>query len=151
MRISSPKSAHKSATAMVGDDEVRSMAFRLVRAVDTLGRLPRSADTRPAGLRSAWPEMIRGSRFAIEGTRRSAPARPEPSAIDDLDMLAMSMWRLSPRERQLLWARACGVRWAELCRRHRRSRATLNRDHRRALAALVLVERSRGDQKQLDK
>ena len=127
------------------------MASRLVRAVDTLGRLPRSADTHPAGLRSAWPEMIRVSRFVIEGTRRSAPGRPDPLAIDDLDLLAMLMWRLSPRERQLLWARACGVRWAELCRRHRRSRTTLNRDHQRALEALVLAERSGSDQKGLDK
>ncbi|MGB2122913.1 MAG: DUF6362 family protein, partial [Candidatus Puniceispirillaceae bacterium] len=88
----------------------------------------------------AWPEMVRESRFAIEATRRMTPARPAPAAIDDLDSLAMLLWQLPPHQRQLLWARACGVRWAELCRRHRRSRTTLNRDHRRALMALVTVE-----------
>jgi len=119
---------------------MRVMATRLVRAVDTLGRLPRTADARPAGARSAWPEMIRGSRFAIEATRSVARARPSPGAIDDLDRLAMLLWRLPPRQRQLLWARACGVRWADLCHRHRRSRTTLNRDHQRALAALVAAE-----------
>ena len=121
-------------------DELRSMATRLVRAVDTLGRLPRTAGTRPAGARSAWPEMIRESHFAIEATRSVVPARPTPSAIDDLDRLAMLMWQLPPHQRQLLWARACGVRWAELCQRHRRSRTTLNRDHRRALTAIIMVE-----------
>ncbi len=121
-------------------DELRSMAARLVRAVDTLGRLPRSSGTGPAGTRSAWPEMIRESRFAIEATRSVTPARPSPVAIDDLDRLAMLLWQLPPHQRQLLWARACGVRWVELCHRHRRSRTTLNRDHRRALAALVVAE-----------
>ena len=119
---------------------MRVMAARLVRAVDTLGRLPRGADARPAGTRSAWPEMIRESRFAIEATRSISRARPSPGAIDDLDRLAMLLWELPSRQRQLLWASACGVRWAELCHRHRRSRTTLNRDHQRALAALVVAE-----------
>lgn len=119
--------------------KMRAMAVRLVRAVDTLGRLPRTADTRPAGTRSAWPEMIRESRVAIAATRSVSGARPSPAAIDDLDRLA--------RHRALLWARACGVRWAELCHRHRRSRTTLNRDHRRALAALVTEELTGPDQK----
>lgn len=120
--------------------QARVMAMRLVRAVDTLGRLPRTADICPVGTRSARPEMVRESRFAIEATRRMTPARPALAAIDDLDSLAMLLWQLPPHQRQLLWARACGVRWAELCRRHRRSRTTLNRDHRRALMALVTVE-----------
>ena len=73
----------------VGGADLRAMAARLVRAVDTLGRLPRTADIRPAGTRSAWPEMIRESRFAIAATRRTTPARPAPDAIDDLVVLAM--------------------------------------------------------------
>ncbi|MEX0503486.1 DUF6362 family protein [Alphaproteobacteria bacterium LSUCC0719] len=129
-----------------GPQASRAMALRLVRAVDTLDRLPMKADTRPAGTRSAWPEMIRKSRFAIEATRRTMPARPTPTAIDDLDRLAMLMWQLPAYQRQLLWARACGVRWAELCHRYRRSRTTLNRDHRRALLALVLAEDAAPDQ-----
>jgi hypothetical protein len=123
---------------------MRVMAARLVRAVDTLGRLSRTADARPAGARSAWPDMIRESRFAIEATRSVSRARPSPGAIDDLDRLALLLWRLPPRQRQLLWARACGVRWADLRHRHRRSRTTLNRDHQRALAALVAVESTGG-------
>ena len=129
-----------------GPDASRAMARRLVRAVDTLGRLPMDANTRPAGTRSAWPDMIRKTRFAIETTRQSMPARPTPAAIDDLDRLAMLMWHLPPHQRQLLWARACGVRWAELCHRYRRSRTTLNRDHGRALTALILAEQARQDQ-----
>jgi hypothetical protein len=146
-RVATPKISINGVSARGGlrtikVEALRVMAARLVGAVDTLARLPRTAGTHPAGTRSAWPEMIRDSRFTIEATRRATTARPSPTAIDDLDRLAMLLWQLPPHQRQLLWARACGIRWAELCRHHRRSRTTLNRDHRRALAALVLAERS---------
>lgn len=126
---------------------LQAMAARLARAVDTLSRLPATADARPASARSAWPEMIRESRFAIEVTRRVSRARPSLAAIDDLDRLAMLLWQVPSHQRQLLWARACGVRWAELCHRHRRSRTTLNRDYRRALTALVAVDIAGADKK----
>lgn len=121
-------------------DDLRELAVRLEQAVATLQALPRESGTGPAGARSAWPDMVRQSRFVIEGTRRSTPVKPCPEAIDDLDRIAMLMWSVTPRQRQLLWARACGVRWAELCRRQRRSRTTLFRDHRMALAALARAE-----------
>ena len=85
--------------------------------------------------------MIRKSRFIVERTRQESRAPPSAEAIDDLDRLAMLLWKLTPRHRQLLWARACRVRWAELCRRQRRSRTTLARDHRLALMALAMAER----------
>ena len=116
------------------------MAAWLERAVDTLARLPRDSGTLPAGVRSAWPEMIRGSRFAVGQTRRGSCACLVPEAIDDLDRVARLLWRVEPHQRRLLWARACGVRWAELCRRARRSRTTLTRDHRLALRALAAAE-----------
>ena len=122
------------------DGDLRDLATRLEQAVMTLRCLPRDATTGPAGARSAWPDMIRRSRFVIEGTRRMSKASPTPEAVDDLDRIARLMWQLSPRNRQLLWARACGVRWAELCQRQRRSRTTLYRDHRLALVALARAE-----------
>ncbi len=84
--------------------------------------------------------MIRKSRFTIEVTHRASRSLPSREAIDDLDRLAMLMWDVSPRQRQLLWARACRIRWAELCQRQRRSCTTLARDHRQALVALALAE-----------
>jgi len=126
--------------AAIGKPRLDELALRLERAVDTVQRLPRDAGTGPAGLRSAWPEMIRKSRFTIEVTRRASRSLPSREAIDDLDRLAMLMWDVTPRQRQLLWARACRIRWAELCRRQRRSRTTLARDHRQALVALALAE-----------
>ena len=126
--------------AAIGKPRLDELALRLERAVDTVQRLPRDAGTGPAGLRSAWPEMIRKSRFTIKVTRRASLSLPSREAIDDLDRPSMLMWDVSPRQRQLLWARACRIRWAELCQRQRRSRTTLARDHRQALVALALVE-----------
>lgn len=83
--------------------------------------------------------MIRKSGFNVERNRQETKALPSAEAIDDLDRLAMLLWRLTPRRRQLLWACACRVQWAELCRRQRRSRTTLARDYRLALKALAMA------------
>ena len=136
---SAPKPLSDRALSLHPED-LRQLAERMSLAVATLWALPRDAGTAPAGARSAWPEMVRRSRFVIEGTRKSSGAKPSPAAIDDLDRIAMLIWRLTPRQRQLLWERACGVRWAELCQRQRRSRTTLFRDHRMALMALARAE-----------
>ena len=129
------------AVASIDREVLQLLAARLECAVDTLQRLPAGTATQPAGTRSAWPEMIRKSRFTVERTRQESRAPPSAEAIDDLDRLAMLLWKLTPRHRQLLWARACRIRWAELCRRQRRSRTTLARDHRLALMALAMAER----------
>lgn len=124
------------------DKEVLSLLVtRLEQAVDTLQRLPAGTATLPAGTRSAWPEMVRKSRFTAGRTRKGSSALPSAEAIDDLDRLAMLFWKLTPRHRQLLWARACRIRWAELCQRQRRSRTTLARDYRLELMALARAER----------
>ena len=120
--------------------DARRMAARLERAVDTLARLPRDSGTLPAGVRSATLEMIRGSRFAVSQIRHECPACLALKVIDDLDRVARLLWRLEPHQRRLLWARSCGVRWAQLCRRARWSRTTLTRDHRLALRALAAAE-----------
>ena len=61
-------------------EALRQLAERLDLAVATLRALPRDAGTAPAGARSAWPEMVRRSRFVIEGTREAAGPKPSPEA-----------------------------------------------------------------------
>ena len=123
------------------DKEVLSvLVTQLEQAVDTLQRLPAGTANLPAGTKSAWPEMVRKSRFTAGGTRKGISAFPSAEAIDYLDRLAMLFWKLTPRHRQLLWARACWIRWAELCQRQRRSRTTLARDYRLVLMALARAE-----------
>ena len=141
MQAGDTKKQQLWAVASIDREALQLLAARLERAVDTLQRLPAGTATRPAGTRSAWPEMIRKSRFTVERTRQESRSLPSTEAIDDLDRLAMLLWKLTPRHRQLLWARACRIRWAELCRRQRRSRTTMARDHRLALMALAMAER----------
>ena len=88
-------------------EALQLLATRLKCAVDTLRHLPAGTATQPAGTRSAWPEMICKSRFTVERNSQESFPLLSAEAIDDLDRLAMLLWKLTPRHRQLLWARAC--------------------------------------------
>ena len=125
MRAGDTKKQQLWAVASINRQALQLLAARLECAVDTLQRLPAGMATQPAGTRNAWPEMIRKSRFTVERNMQESRTLISAEAIDDLHRLAMPLWKLTPRHRQLLWARACRVRWAELCRRQRRSRTTL--------------------------
>jgi hypothetical protein len=125
----------------VKEADLKRFIVALEAAADTLHRLPRKGDEKPAGLRSAWPEMLRASHMAVCGTRRSGIAHPSPTEITNMEEMIALLWSVTARQRQLLWARACRVRWAALQTRYRRSRTTLNRDCRSALLAMVLADR----------
>ena len=124
----------------VSKTQLTALVERLADAAQTLRNLPQDNRTGPAGVHSAWPEMMRSRRFAVSGPRGQSRPRPSPNAIDDLDNVAELLWEVTPRQRQMLWARACGVRWAELGQRYRRCRATLNRDYHLALTTLLLID-----------
>ena len=126
----------------VKEADLKRFIVALEAAADTLHRLPRMGDEKPAGLRSAWPEMLRASHMAVCGTRRSGIARPSPAEITNMEEMIALLWSVTARQRQLLWARACRVRWAALQTRYRRSRTTLNRDYWAALLAMVLADRN---------
>ena len=141
MQAGDTKKQQLWAVASMDRKALQLLAARLECAVDTLQQIPAGTATQPAGTRSAWLEMICKSRFTFERTNQVSRALLSAEAIEDLDRLAMLLWKLTPRHRQLLCARASRVRWAELCRRQRRSRTTLARDHRLALIALAMAER----------
>ena len=111
--------------------------LRLQNAAVTLARLPRSYLDRPGRPQSGWPEMQRTARLCVDGTR--APGRPVPSprAIDDMNQVIDALYSLSPAARRLLWARACGLPWAQLQIRLGGSRTHLNRRYRLALTSLT--------------
>ena len=82
--------------------------------------------------------MIR-RRFAVSQTRRESRACPALDAIDDL-AASRGCFGGSSCMLAAVGAFLGGVRWAELCRRARRSRTTPTRDHRLALRALAAAE-----------
>lgn len=113
-----------------------ALKTRLEAAARTLSRLPRSHMDRPGRSQSGWPDMQRTARLLVSCTRTPSPARPSPQAIDDMYCILEALYTLSPAARKLLWARACGLPWAQLQLRFGGSRTHLNRRYRLALAAL---------------
>ena len=113
-----------------------AMAARLAVAVRTLHALPPDSHERPVGTRSAWPDFMQKTALLAGRTRAGARLCPAPAAIDDLTHLVGLFWHLGPDQRRLVWARACGVPWAVLAARFARSRTSLNRDYKQALAIL---------------
>ncbi len=113
------------------------MEAQLFMAAQTLARLPSDAMTRPGRERSAWPEMIRRTGFLYGGTRRNSRPLPTPQQIDAMNATVQLLWYLDDTGRQLVWARACRVPWAELVARMGRSRTSLYRDYHAALGILA--------------
>lgn len=120
---------------------------RVKRAAITLRCLPVDARLKPLGLRSAWPEMKREMAVIYGDTRSAEGPRPTPEAIDDMDRLLDGLAALPAAPRRLLWARANGVRWAQLCAMTRRSRTSLNRDLKAALRRLARFDPEQGRRK----
>ena len=81
--------------------------------------------------------MQRTARLCVTDTRRPSRPVPPPQAIDDMYEVIDALYRLSPAARKLLWARACGLPWAQLQLRLGGSRTHLNRRYRLALTSLT--------------
>jgi len=86
---------------------------RMVDAADVLKRLP---EQRMQGYFSTWPPMVREfwEAFGRDEVRiRRGP--PSAAAIDRMDeTLAWLAW-LDPTEAKIVWLRASGERWKEIC------------------------------------
>ncbi|MEL0142325.1 MAG: DUF6362 family protein [Alphaproteobacteria bacterium] len=111
----------------------------LQRAARTLAALPVDAFTKPAEVRSCWPEMIRGNYIEVDGTRRAGICRPTSQQIDEMDRILLCLADLSLSARRLLWARACQIRWRKLEMITGRSRSSLHRDVQHAMVQLQKI------------
>ena len=114
--------------------------FQQIRqAAWTLQSLPADPQNRPAGLRSAWPEIFRKSAVIYGGTRRNMGPRPSPKAIDEMDEMLDVLARMTPCERRLIWARTNGLKWQRLEHFTGRSRTSLHRDFKIALEKFAVI------------
>jgi hypothetical protein len=115
---------------------------RLEEAARTLRALP--AKDRPKGYDTAWPDVVRQAAEAY-GWDAAVPPRITPSAAEIGRMEECFAWLswLEPRDRQIVWLRAAGVRWRAIC-----VRVGYARTHawRRQVAALKrIAEQANGD------
>jgi hypothetical protein len=113
---------------------------RFIEAADVMKRLP---DVRVPGYFSTWPAVL--CEFAdLVGQKPVPMRRPRPTAdaIDRMEEALQWLRWLKPDEAKLVWMRATGVRWKELCYRFGIARATAHR--RWEYALLVVVWRLEG-------
>jgi hypothetical protein len=107
---------------------------RIAEAADVLKKMP---PVRVRGYFTTWPEIQR--RFAeMVGAEPVPMRRPPPSAAAITRMEEAITWSrfLERDDAHLMWARAEGVRWKEICHRFGISRPTA---HRRWEYALSLI------------
>jgi hypothetical protein len=108
---------------------------RITEAATVLRRLP---PVRVAGYFGTWPEIQRSQKEIAEGMPR--PMRlPPPSTAAITRMEEAITWNafLEPDDAHLMWARAEGARWKELCYRFGISRPTAHRRWEYALSVIV--------------
>lgn len=86
---------------------------RLAEAAEVLRRLP---EQRVQGLFSTWPAVIRdfADRIAQEPERLRRPP-PSAAAITRMDEVLQWLAWLDPADAKLVWMRASGAPWKEVC------------------------------------
>ncbi len=85
----------------------------MVEAADVLGRLP---NVKVHGYASTWPPILREF-WESFGWQEAVLRRPPPSAaaIDRMDMALQWLGWLDPVDARIIWLRASGKRWKEVC------------------------------------
>ena len=108
---------------------------RLAEAASVLGRLP---PMRVYGYSSLWPRLLVDYSSVVchrPGTLRLPP--PEPAAISRMEeTLGWSGW-LQPIDSRIVWQRANGRRWKEICSAVGLARAAAHEHWRYALCLIA--------------
>ena len=109
---------------------------RLTEAADVLKRLP---EQRVQGYFNVWPEVVHD--FADMVGQTPEPMRcppPLPAAISRMEETLGWVKFLAPEDARLVWTRAEGARWKEICWRFGIARATANRRWQYGLSVIAL-------------
>lgn len=94
----------------------REIEDRFEEAAITLRRLPNPAGSGAKGYGSSWPDYVRDARHAYgyhEVKMRVVPSAAEIQRMED----AIAWLRLigDPDDRRIVWLRAEGFRWRQVC------------------------------------
>jgi len=108
---------------------------RLIEAAEILMRMPRP---RVQGFFSLWPQ-ISPTFDDLVGQKPQPMSRPTPSpaAIDRAEQTLDWFKWLEPADVKLVWARAEGTRWKNICWQFGLTRATANRRFDYALSVIA--------------
>ena len=107
----------------------------LAEAADVLARLP---ETKMRGYVSLWPPMVREF-WESFGWQDAVLKRPPPSAaaIDRMDMALRWLLWLDAVDARIVWLRACGRPWKEVCWQSGLARAAANQHWLFALCVIA--------------
>ena len=120
----------------------RDIEDRFDEAAYTLRRLPEK--DRPRGYSSFWPAVVHDAKHAY-GYTPEAPMRVIPSAAAITRIKECLDWLLlvDPEDAQIVWLRAKGARWRQVCIRAGVVRSTA---WRRWVAALLTIAKKLNSQ-----
>jgi hypothetical protein len=108
----------------------KQVAERFQEAALTAHRLP---PVRVQGYFNTWPAILRQPWESLSGDDLLYRFPPDPAAIDRMEeTLGWVLW-LAEEDRHLVWMRADGYRWRDVCRRFGCDRTTAWRRWQRAL------------------
>ena len=109
----------------------REIEDRFEEAALTLRRLPNPPGSGPRGYGGSWPEYVQEAKHAYG--YGEARMRVVPSAADIQKMEDCIAWLhlLDPEDARIVWLRAEGVRWRQVCYRAGVVRSTACRSCRK--------------------
>jgi hypothetical protein len=116
----------------------REIEDRFEDAALTLRRLPNPPGSGPRGYGGSWPDYVQEAKHAYGYAE--ARMRVIPSAVDIQKMEDCIGWLhlLDPEDARIVWLRAEGVRWRQVCYRAGVVRSTA---WRRWAAALLTISK----------
>jgi hypothetical protein len=105
----------RAARPAVGRITPREVEDRMEEAALTLRRLPDPAGSRPRGYGASWPDYVRDARHAYgwhEAQMRVIPSAREIARMEEA--IGWLGW-LAPEDARIVWLRAEGWRWRQVC------------------------------------
>ncbi|WP_424931912.1 DUF6362 family protein [Amaricoccus macauensis] len=107
---------------------------RVEEAARVLRKLP---GLRSQGTFSSWPDILRSPREIAFGDPKPMKVLPSPQAISRMEETITWNRFLERDDAHLMWERADGVSWKELCHRYGISRPTAHRRYAYALSVIA--------------
>ena len=107
---------------------------RIVEAAWVLKKLP---GPWVQGYFSTWPDILRSAREIADGDPMPMKVLPSPQAISRMEEAITWNQYLERDDARLMWDRAAGVSWKELCYRFGISRPTATRRWEYALCVIA--------------
>lgn len=116
------------------------IADRIEAAALTLRRLPNPSGSGARGYGTSWPDVVHDAQQAYgygEARVRVVPSSEDISRMDEaIGWLALVP---DPLDRRILWMRADGYGWRDVCNRVGLVRQTC---HRRAIGAVLTIQKA---------